>query len=136
MKKQTKIILTIALVVILIAGMVGAYFAFRPKTEAGAKTITLEVVDDTGKTTSYQVHTDAEYLIDVMTDAKKQGLTFDGENSEYGLSIYTVNGLTADFNKDGAYWAFYVNGEYCNYGVEQQPANDGDEFSIQYTVME
>ena len=54
--------------------------------------------------------------------------------SEYGLMINTVNGVTADYNADGSYWAFFVNGEYCNYGVDSQPVNDGETYTIAYTV--
>jgi hypothetical protein len=37
---------------------------------------------------------------------------------------------------DGAYWSFNVNGEYCNYGVSEQPVEDGDAFEIVYTKAE
>ncbi|MEE0967314.1 MAG: DUF4430 domain-containing protein, partial [Bacilli bacterium] len=47
-----------------------------------------------------------------------------------------VNGVTADYNTDGAYWGFYVNEEYCNYGIDQQPVNDQDAFQIVYTIYE
>ena len=46
-----------------------------------------------------------------------------------------VNGVKADYTADGAYWAFFVNGEYCNYGIEEQPVLDGDVFSIVYTAF-
>lgn len=62
------------------------------------------------------------------------GLEFSGTESEYGLMVETVNGVTADFNVDGAYWSFYVNGTYCNYGVDSQPVEDGDAFQIKYEV--
>ena len=32
------------------------------------------------------------------------------------------------------YWSFYVNDEYCNYGIDSQPVHDGDKFRIEYTV--
>ena len=56
----------------------------------------------------------------------------DGEEGEYGYTLYTVNGVTAAFNTGNAYWAIYVNGEYGSYGLSQQPVNDGDAFSIVY----
>jgi len=134
MKKQTKIIIAVAAAVVLIAAMVGAYFAFGPKTQEGAKTVIIEVIDKEEKTTTYEIHTDAEYLIDVMNEAKEQGFSFEGEDGQYGLTIHTVNGLKADFNVDSSYWGFYVNGEYCNYGVSEQPVADGDTFTIQYII--
>ena len=48
--------------------------------------------------------------------------------------IETVNDCTADWDKDHAWWSVYVNGELANYGVDQQPVNDGDVFCLQYTT--
>ena len=31
---------------------------------------------------------------------------------------------------------FYVNGEYCMYGIDSQPVNDEDMFEIVYEEME
>ena len=31
-----------------------------------------------------------------------------------------------------AYWGFYINGEYCSYGIDSQPVSDGDIFEIVY----
>lgn len=134
MKKQTKILIAIVAAIVLIAAMIGVYFAAKPDTQTGAKTVTIKVIDNEQKTTEYVVHTDGEYLLNVMKDAKALGLTFDGEETEYGFSVYTINGVTADFNVDASYWSFYVNDEYCNYGVDAQPAADGDVFIIQYTM--
>ena len=82
--------------------------------------------------TSTKIPINAEYLRQAMEEA--DGLTFSGTESEFGLTVITVNGETADYNTDGAYWAFYVNGEYCNYGIDTQPVAEGDAFSITYTV--
>lgn len=136
MNKKTKIISAIVAIVVLIAVMAGLYMKFGPKTQEGAKAVTIEVVDDQGASTEYKVNTDAEYLTEAMTDAEKEGLTFSGTEGEYGLTIDTVNGLTADYNTSGAYWAFYVNDEYCNYGPDQQPVADGDTFKIQYEIWQ
>ena len=85
-------------------------------------------MDDTGAQTDYTLDTDAEYLLEAL-DAVAD---IDGEEGEYGYTLYTVNGVTADFNTGNAYWAIYVNGEYGSYGLSQQPVNDGDAFSIVY----
>ena len=37
----------------------------------------------------------------------------------------TVNGITLDWEKDGKYWAFYINGEYAMTGVDSTDAEDG-----------
>ena len=50
--------------------------------------------------------------------------------------VDTVNGILADYNTNGAYWAFYLGDEYCNYGIDQQPVQDGESYRIVYTVAE
>lgn len=134
MKKKTKQILCAAAVILLIAGALLAYFNLKPKSQEGAKTVTVEVVDDKGKTTEYQVHTDAKYITGVLESAKSEGLTFHGEKGEFGLTIDTINGIKADYNTGSTYWAFYLNGEYTNYGPDKQTVSDGDTIKIEYTV--
>lgn len=131
MKKNTKIIIAVAVVVALVAALAVVYAVFGEKPTAGEKDITIEVINSAGESTVYEVNTDAEYLRQAMEEA--DGLEFSGDESDYGLMVTTVNGETADYNTNGAYWGFNVNGTYCNYGIDTQPVNDGDEFEIVYT---
>ena len=132
--KNKKKLLGIGLIVVLVVIMALAYGKFREKPVEGSKNITIEVVNSKEESKVYELKTDAEYLLGAMEEA--EGLTFEGEEGEYGMSIMTVNGETADFNVDASYWSFYVNDEYCNYGVSEQPVEDGDAFTIVYTVYE
>lgn len=120
----------------LVAVLLGViYVKFAPKASAGAKEITVEVVDDQEKTTSYTLDTDAEYLRQALEELEENAdFTMEGTESEYGLMVETINGLTADYNVDGAYWGFFVDGAYCNYGVDEQPVEDGQAYQIVYTV--
>lgn len=133
-KKTLKIALGVGVLAVLIAAFALIYNRFSAKPVEGAKAITIEVVDDTAASTTYEVNTDAEFLRQAMEEA--EGLTFSGSESEYGLMVDTVNGIRADYTEDGAYWSFYVNDVYCNYGIDSQPVNDGDAFSIVYTPAE
>ena len=127
-----KLIIGGIVLVALIALFAILYNVFREKPVEGSKSITIEVVNKAEEKTSYELKTDAEYLRQAMEEA--EGLTFSGSESEYGMMVDTVNGEVADYNVDGAYWGFYVNGEYCNYGIDSQPVEDGDAFSIVYTL--
>lgn len=131
MKANAKKIVGAVIAVLLIAALAAFYFIFREKPSAGAKKVTLEVINSAAESVVYTVDTDAEYLRQVMEEA--EGLTFEGTESEYGLTVSVVNGERADYTLDGAYWSFYVNDEYCNYGIDTQPVNDGDRFKIAYT---
>lgn len=128
--KKIAVAVVILAIVAVIFGVI--YMNFAPKASAGAKEITIEVVDDQAASTTYTVQTDAEYLRQALEET--EGLTVEGTESDYGLMVETVNGVTADYNENGAYWAFYVDGEYCNYGVDQQPVEDGQAYQIVYTA--
>lgn len=132
MKNGSKKIAALVALVVVIVCMAAIYMNLRPQPEAGSKTITIQVVsaDETAK--DYTVSTDAEYLRQAMEET--EGLTFSGDESEYGMMVTEVNGEVADYNADGAYWAFYINDEYCEYGIDTQTVTDGDTFSIVYTI--
>lgn len=54
----------------------------------------------------------------------------EGEEGEYGLYVKTVNGITADYDVDGTYWAFYIDGEYAMSGVDTTDIVDGSSYEF------
>ena len=84
------------------------------------------VVDGEGNETVFEIHTDKETVGEVLLDL---GL-IEGEEGAYGLYVKTVNGITVDYDKDKAYWAFYVNGEYAVSGVDTTAITEGDTYSF------
>ena len=54
-----------------------------------------------------------------MGEALQELGVLKGEEGPYGLYIKAVNGKTLDYEKDGAYWAFYVDGAYATAGVDE-----------------
>ncbi len=130
-RMDKKVIIGAAVLAAAVVMMAAGFFLFREKPVEGSKAIVIEVVDNGQKTVTYNVKTDAEYLRQAMEEA--EGLEFSGAESEYGMMVDIVNGITADYNVNGAYWSFYVNGGYCNYGIDTQPVQDGDTFRIEYT---
>lgn len=93
----------------------------------GEKEFSFTVTDKEGEKTQFEIHTDQETVGDALTELG----VIEGEDGEYGLYVTTVNGVTADFEKDGVYWAFYINGEYAQTGVDVTPITEGDEYSFQ-----
>lgn len=130
-KPNWKIILGAAALAAAAAVFLVIFSVFREKPVAGSKAITLEVLNQEQETSKYSVQTDAEFLRQAMEEA--ENFTFDGEEGEYGFTLYTINGETHNWNADGSYWAVYVNGEYGQYGIESQPVEDGDVFRFEYT---
>ena len=131
MKKNTKLIIAVIALVVVIAALLCVYAFTRPETSQGAKTFTVEVIHADGSSKTFEYRTDEEYLGAVLL---AEGLIA-GEESTYGLTIITVDGEDAVWEKDNAYWAIMVNGEYGTTGVDTTPVNDGDVFQLVYTKM-
>ncbi len=125
-----KTILIAAVTLLVLAGILaGIWYANRPQTDDGTKTITVEVLHGDGSTKSFTYTTSAEFLGEVIL---AEGLV-KGEEGEYGLYILTVDGEDAVYEDDGAYWALYQNGEYATSGADTTPIQDGDVFRFEYT---
>ena len=126
--KNKKTLLAAGAVILAAALMLGAWLAFGPAATAGEKDIVISVTYQDGSRESFDLSTDAEYL----KEAAEEVLTLTGEEGPYGFTIYAINGQEANFNKDSAYWAIYVNGAYGQYGVDAQPVEDGGEYAFVY----
>lgn len=92
----------------------------------GKTKFTFTVVDKDGNETEFEIHTDKETVGQALQELN----LIAGENSEYGLYVKTVNGITADYDTDKVYWAFYVNGAYATSGVDTTPVKEGDTYSF------
>ena len=79
-----------------------------------------------GKAVTFTVHTDEETVGDALLKLHVVA----GEASSYGLYVKTVNGMTADYDKDGVYWAFYIDGEYAMTGVDATNITDGAQYAF------
>ena len=92
----------------------------------GSKEFALTVTDKDGNETQFEIHTDKETVGEALMVIN----LIDGEEGEYGLFVKTVNGITADYDADGVYWAFYVNGEYAASGVDVTQITEGDSYAL------
>lgn len=92
----------------------------------GSTEFPFTVVDKDGNETKFEIHTDKETVGEALVELE----LIDGEDGEYGLYVKTVNGITADYDKDGVYWAFYINDEYASTGVDATPIKDGESYSF------
>lgn len=119
------------LCLVVIAGTLLAMTACgnKEKVAQGEKSVVITVVDDKGEKTDFTATTNGQYLIDALNEIK----LVEGEEGDYGLYIKTVNGITADYDKDGAYWAFTKDGEMLMTGADSTPIADGEHYEITYT---
>ena len=88
-----------------------------------------EVVDAQENSTIWNVHTDELTVGDALIEV---GL-IEGETSAFGLYVKKVNGISADFDADKAYWAFFIDGEIALKGVDSTNIESDKTYAFIYT---
>ena len=96
------------------------------KLGEGKTQFNFTVVDKDGKETAFDIHTDKTTVGDALLEL---GLIA-GEEGAYGLYVKQVNGITADYDVDQTYWAFYINGEYAMSGVDKTSIEAGASYTF------
>ena len=94
----------------------------------GATTITF-VVTAEDKSVTFTIKTDKEMLGAALLE---YGL-IEGEDSTYGMMVTKVNGMTASWDADQAYWALYIGSNYATTGVDSTPVTAGAQYGFTYT---
>ena len=92
----------------------------------GETSFNLTVTDADGNETEFTVNTDKKTVGDALIE-----LDFiSGDEGQYGLYVKTVNGITVDYDKDGKYWAFYIDGKMAPSGVDMTEITHGITYSF------
>lgn len=84
------------------------------------------VVDKGGNATAFEIHTDKEMVGEALLELN----LITGDEGPYGLYVKSVNGITADYDVDQTYWAFYVNDAYATSGVDVTPIEAGAKYAF------
>lgn len=119
-----------ALIVVL-AVMVGVFVLNRPQAQQGSKEITITVVHGNGQERVVKCRTDAETLDEVLI---AEGLIA-ADGIVDGM-FFTVDGETASWEADKAYWSFYIGEEYASVGICDAVVEDGVNYKLVYTKSE
>ena len=93
---------------------------------SGATMFYFNVVDGDGNTQKFEIHTDETVVGDALLSL---GL-IQGEDGPYGLYVKKVNGITADYEVNGTYWAFYIGEEYGMTGVDMTEIIPGTTYAF------
>ena len=87
---------------------------------------TVIVTDLEGNETTFEYTSNAASVGEALV---AEGLVV-GHEASYGLYIDAVNGIAANWDKDQTYWAFYINAEYAQAGVDSTPIVDGETYML------
>ncbi len=80
-----------------------------------------------GHTKSYLVKTDEKTVGAALLKVK----LIAGDDGPYGLYVKTVADETVDYEKDGKYWAFMIDGKMAPAGVDQTNVEEGHVYSFE-----
>ena len=126
---QLKKMLSFSLCLVLIAAMalisIGCKSS-KDDEDAEPKSFTFIVVDEGGGETSFSITSEKKTVGAALMD---EGL-IEGDDSTHGLYVKKVNGIFAEYESTGTYWAFYVNGEYALNGVDKTEIEDGATYTF------
>ncbi|MBE6784509.1 MAG: DUF4430 domain-containing protein [Ruminococcaceae bacterium] len=95
----------------------------------GKTQFAFSVVDGEGNATDFEIHTDKKTVGEALVELK----LISGEEGPYGLYVKEVNGIRADFDKDGVYWGFYADGEMAPAGADMTDIVPGTHYSFKVT---
>lgn len=94
----------------------------------GEKTLSVEVKAE-DKSVLFTIHTDKKTVGEALLEHK----LIDGDEGPYGLYVKVVNGITADFDEDQTYWAFYIDGELAMTGVDMTDIDESATYRLERT---
>lgn len=138
MKNQIKSTLSLLLAFVFIVSLVScssgnnvwkdAVYLEDTELGNGAKTVIVEVKAE-DKTVTFTVKTDKDTVGAALIE---QGL-ISGDEGQFGLYVKVVNGITADYDVNQRYWAFYVDGELSMTGVDTTEINESSRYRLEYS---
>ena len=84
------------------------------------------VTDKDGNSKKFTVKTDSKTVGEALQAVE----IIHGDMGDYGLYVKEVNGIVADYDIDGTYWAFYVDGAYAMSGVDTTDVVAGSNYEF------
>lgn len=84
------------------------------------------VVDMDGNVTKFEIHTNQTTVGGALLELD----LIAGDDGAYGLYVKTVNGITADYDKDGTWWGFYIGDEMAMTGVDTTDIEAGATYAF------
>lgn len=131
MKNKKMVIAAVALALV-IALMAGLYLTTRPETVKGGKQVTVVIVHKDGTQKKLEYGTDHEYLADLLLEKE---LATGYTSEEYGFTVESVDGVTADWDADSAYWALYEGDTYATTSASGIVLTDGGVYKLIYETF-
>ena len=127
--KNKKLVIAAVVLALVIALMAGLYLTNRPQAVEGGKQVTLVIIHKDGTEKKLEYATDLEFLSELLLEKE---LVTGYASEEFGFTIESVDGVTADWEKDNAYWALYEGEEYATASAAGIVLIDGGIYKLVY----
>ncbi len=93
---------------------------------SGNKQFGFTAVDGDGMEYKFNISSDKTYVGEALEEL---GL-LEGSEGEFGLYVNKVNGIYAQYEVTGTYWAFYVDGAYASAGIDLTEINENSAYEM------
>ena len=104
--------------------------SIREDTSFGNGTNTLSITVTMGeKSILLTIKTDAATVKDALLEHE----LIDGEQQAIGYMMTTLIGIAAEYEVNGAYWAFKQNGEFVMTGIDSTPITGDAAYEFVYS---
>ena len=130
--KNKKIVFAALALVLVVAIMAGLYLTTRPQAQAGSKQVTVVIVHKDGTEKKLEYSTELEYLSELLLEKE---LATGYTSEEYGFTVESVDGVTADWEADSAYWALYEGDTYATTSASGIVLTDGGVYKLVYETF-
>lgn len=128
-KKKKSGLRALLILIIAAAALFTCYRIWSPEGDTSRKNISVDVIYADQTSDTFSIETEEETL----RGALEQEHLVEGTESQYGLFVKTVNGVTADDSRQ-EWWCFTKNGESLETGVDTTMIADGDQYEITLTT--
>ena len=129
MSVRTKKLLAVGLLLVFVLGAAAAYLVFRPRAQAGGKTVAFTVTHADASVHEFTLCSDAETLGQLL----KENALVEGEEGPYGIFVSAVDGESVDSAKE-EWWNFTKDGEMLMTGIDDTVIADGEHYEAVFTV--
>lgn len=126
MKKVLSLSLVLIMLIACSISFVGCNMLPENELTDDAISFTFKVVHLDGTEKTFEVETNNTILADALVE---KGY-ISGYQSQYGLTVETVDGETLDWETSSAYWALYIDDEYASTGVSSTVIQEGATYTF------
>ncbi len=112
--------------VILVLSLFALAGCSEQKVDESQKTVTFKVVYEDGSEKVYELNTQKGILAEALVE---KGLITYEKSGMYT----TIDGVTADYDKDGSWWCITKGGEMLNSGLNDTLIVNGETYEATYT---